>query len=304
MNINYHIINVFVENGRGGNPAGVVLDADRLNHNQKQTIASTAGLSETAFVSRSSIADFKFEFFTPTRQIAHCGHATIAAFSLLRELGRIGEGPTSKETIDGKRDILIADDKVFMEQKAPTYRDIYSDEKDRILAALGLEGKDLSWVANPAIVDTGNAFLIVPVQDYWKLADIKPDLPAIKALSEEYGLIGFYVFTESTQDLSNHAAARMFAPAYGIDEEAATGMAGGPLACLLHDRVGRPLRYFNIEQGYFMPEPSPSLLQLRLETENRKIQRLFVGGNVKVMKTQQMTVTPRFGATFSAPSPN
>jgi PhzF family phenazine biosynthesis protein len=46
-----NIVNAFVDGGRGGNPAGVVLDADGLSAQQKQAIARLAGLSETAFVS-------------------------------------------------------------------------------------------------------------------------------------------------------------------------------------------------------------------------------------------------------------
>lgn len=73
MEIQVHVINAFDHQGAGGNPAGVVQDADRLSAAQRQLIAAGAGLSETAFVSRASAADFRLEFFTPTRQIAHCG---------------------------------------------------------------------------------------------------------------------------------------------------------------------------------------------------------------------------------------
>lgn len=102
MDVHVQIVNAFVDNGEGGNPAGVVLDAQRYSQEQKQRIAALAGLSETAFISPSDSADFKLEFFTPNRQIAHCGHATIASFSYLRQMGRIAGTQTSKETIDGR----------------------------------------------------------------------------------------------------------------------------------------------------------------------------------------------------------
>jgi len=89
---------------------------------QKLKIAAKVGLSETAFVSSSKSADFKLDFFTPKRQIAHCGHATIATFSYLQQLGRIGKETTSKETIDGNRNIFIDGDMAFMEQLAPNQR--------------------------------------------------------------------------------------------------------------------------------------------------------------------------------------
>ncbi len=62
MDIQVQIINAFVDNGVGGNPAGVVLDADELNAQQKLSIASIVGISETAFVSSSNSAAFKLEF--------------------------------------------------------------------------------------------------------------------------------------------------------------------------------------------------------------------------------------------------
>jgi predicted PhzF superfamily epimerase YddE/YHI9 len=318
MNIDYHTVCAFTKNERGGNFAGVVLDADRLTHSQKQAIAHAAGLSETAFISQSAIADFKLEFFTPTRQIAHCGHATIATFSLLKELGCVENGPTSKETIDGKRAIFIENDEIFMEQKAPIYREIFGTDEKRIPVALGLTTNELNRHMKPVIIDTGsaldlsgranltsghtgNAFLIVPIRDRWALQDIQPDLPAIRQLSIKYGLIGFYAFVQS-QDPEYHATTRMFAPAYGIAEEAATGMAAGPLACFLHDQMKIQKTSINIAQGYFMPKPSPSLIQVKLEIEDQAIQRLLVGGKAKVMKTHSVKVTPQCEASFITPS--
>ena len=110
------IVNGFVTGGIGGNPAGVVLDADELGETEMLGIAAKIGLSETAFVSSSDTEGFKLDFFTPNRRIAHCGHATIAAFSYLAELGRIAEGETSKETVDGPRKISIKNGAAYMEQ--------------------------------------------------------------------------------------------------------------------------------------------------------------------------------------------
>lgn len=81
--IDVKIVNAFIRGGSGGNPAGVVLDAGRLDEHEMQAIAAKTGLSETAFVSRSESQAFKLDFFKPTRRIAHCGHATIGTFSVL-----------------------------------------------------------------------------------------------------------------------------------------------------------------------------------------------------------------------------
>ena len=136
METEVQIINAFIDGESGGNPAGVVLNADELSAQQKLNIAAKVGLSETAFVSSSKSADFKLDFFTPTRQIAHCGHATIATFSYLQQLGKIGKSATSKETIDGNRNIFIDGDMAFMEQLAPSYKKI-DHRKDVFLIEQG-----------------------------------------------------------------------------------------------------------------------------------------------------------------------
>ena len=121
MIVTVNRVRSFVDGGVGGNPAGVVLDADALDTAARQGIAAALGWSETAFVSHSPRAAARLEFFTPNRQIPHCGHATVATFGLLRRLGRVGEGVLHKDTVDGLREIRIDGDSVFMAQAAPTF---------------------------------------------------------------------------------------------------------------------------------------------------------------------------------------
>lgn len=246
------IVNAFVDGEQGGNPAGVVLQADALSAAQKQAIAAQVGLSETAFVSSSQSAAFKLEFFTPTRQIAHCGHATVATFSLLRQLGLVGEGWSSKETIDGNRDILLQGDLAFMEQRQPQYLDLRNEPEAlaEVLAALGITPEQLLPGLWPTRVNTGASFVIVPLRNEAQVAAIVPDQAELARLSEQFELIGFYVFSQQIRQPGRDAGARMFAPRYGIDEESATGMAAGPLACFLHDYLGVTGPRLLIEQGF------------------------------------------------------
>ena len=284
------IVNAFVDGSVGGNPAGVVLNADALTSPQKLAIAREVGLSETSFVSRSDCAAFKLEFFTPTRQIPHCGHATIATFSFLRERGLVGSGTTSKETIDGIRKIEIDSELVFMEQRAPKYTELTSEQIASVLASLGAASDMLVRDLPPCIVDTGNPFLLVPLAKESDLAALRPDFPGIAAINEELGIVGYHVFARKPAGSERQATARMFAPLYGIDEEAATGMAAGPLACYLFDRANERETTMLIEQGVFMQQPSPSLLTARLELKAGKIARLFVGGRAKVMSERLVNV--------------
>lgn len=281
MTITITKVAAFTDADHGGNPAGVVLDADALTAVQKQQIAARAGFSETAFISKSLTAGFKLDFFTPTRQIAHCGHATIGAFSHLAQIGRVGKGKTSKETIDGNREIFIGDKMAFMEQKAAVYTNIDS-EIPNILRSLQLTEMDLAFGMRPMLANTGNSFFIIPLKEASALAKIKPDFEAITALSEQYDLVGFYAYASDPMNETD-ATTRMFAPRYGIEEESATGMAAGPLAAYLFDFTENKKEHYQIRQGVYMTHPSQSLLLATLELEKGKIVRLFVGGKGKAM---------------------
>jgi PhzF family phenazine biosynthesis protein len=289
VKIDVQVVNAFIDGDKGGNPAGIVLDADHLVNTQKQKIAAAVGLSETAFVSDSTSADFKLEFFTPTRQIAHCGHATIAAFNLLSQLGRIPSTATSKETIDGNRDIFMDGNMAFMEQVAPRNRTV-DDDIGRIMASLGLSSMALLPWTTPLIVDTGNAFLMVPLGSIPTVGSVRPDLEAIQMVCEDLDLIGYYIFSQTPQTPERDAGARMFAPRFGINEEAATGMAAGPLACYLYEKMGIRKEIFRIAQGHFMPRPSPSVIEVRLTIDDGRISGLLAGGKAKTMSSITITL--------------
>jgi PhzF family phenazine biosynthesis protein len=285
-NISAQIVNGFVTGGIGGNPAGVVLDADELSENEMLKIAANIGLSETAFVSSSEKEGFKLDFFTPNRRIAHCGHATIATFSYLAELGRVSEGETSKETVDGPRKISIKKGAAYMEQLAPKYRVPSDWEKDDVtmadlLVSLGITESDLDS-SSPILVNTGNSFIVIGVTEGATLRDLKPDFDLISNISEKLDLIGYYVFTTDHNATDKDATTRMFAPRYAIEEESATGMAAGPLACVLRDYRGIKKDTFLLEQGQFMEPASPSLITVELTIENDAIQSLMAGGCGKV----------------------
>lgn len=282
------VVYAFSISGTGGNPAGVVLDADSLSAHQKQVVAATAGLSEIAFVSKSNQANFKLDFFTPTRQIAHCGHATIATFSYLKKNGFIAGDRSSKETIDGNRDIYFKNGLVYMEQAAPTYQYMEIDLPE-ILHSLNLTKAALLENYAPSIVNTGNSFLIIPVANEVRLQKIRPDMEKINHFSEKHHLIGYYIFSLMHEEPVT-ASARMFAPRYGIEEEAATGMAAGPLACYLFENRFTQKTELTIKQGEYMTAPSPSLIHVNLLVDNKTIKKLYAGGDAFVAEEMLLKI--------------
>jgi PhzF family phenazine biosynthesis protein len=134
-------------------------------------------------------------------------------------------------------------------------------------------------------VNTGNSFILVPVKNTKILKNIIPDFDLISEISEEFDLIGYYVFSTKTEKDERDATSRMFGPRYGILEEAGTGMAAGPLACYLYDILKIRKKSFHIQQGQYMKEPSPSLIVVDLLTENEKIKSLMAGG-IGLLKTK------------------
>ncbi|MHA1463167.1 MAG: PhzF family phenazine biosynthesis protein, partial [Candidatus Heimdallarchaeota archaeon] len=112
-----------------GNPTAIVLDAEDYTDILKQYIASEMNVPVTSFVTKSEKADFKVEFYTPKKRIPIGGHATIATFWLLAEIGRIKpEKDFAKVTQETERGIFTIEifwkegelDKVVMVQEKPT----------------------------------------------------------------------------------------------------------------------------------------------------------------------------------------
>jgi PhzF family phenazine biosynthesis protein len=284
-----YILNAFAKTKSGGNPAAVVLDADDLNEASMQEIAARVGLSETAFVQNSVAADFKIRFFTPAAEVDLCGHATIAAFSLLFGLRRIQAGRYSQETRAGILAVeVLKDGTVFMDQALP----VFGKEVDRgeVAGSLGI-GLDSLLPGLPVqIVSTGLRDIIVPVVSLSVLSDFIPDFEKISAISRNHEAVGYHVFSLETKHLST-AHCRNLAPLYGIPEEAATGTSSGALACYLfrHGRIAeKQAQNLVFEQGYVMGRPSE--IFVRLDIKDTDIAGVHVGGKATSAKEKALSV--------------
>ena len=258
MQVKVKLVNAFTKSLKGGNPAGVVLDADKLTDNQMIDISSKLGFSESAFVQKSKNADFKVRFFSPTQEVDLCGHATIATFHTLIELGKIDFGTldTKIVTQETKSGILPVECNknglIVMTQKKPKFYQIKND-RELISKLLGIKITDL--MEHPIqSVSTGVAKLIIPVKSLNVLYRIKPDLDGIKEYCKDKGTKGFYPFTFETKENSDFHA-RQFNPLAGINEDPITGVAAGALgAYIVHHKLSEK-NQFVVEQGYIMNKP-------------------------------------------------
>lgn len=206
-----YVVSSFTLNGKGGNFAGVVFES--VSDEIKQQIATELGFSETVFVEGN-----RFRYFTPNKEIDFCGHATLAALSLMDYEEMSIE--TNEFTIKAYKDPVPrfrSDDGKLIEKDVPF---------EEVLRSLGITYTDIDALGMK-IVYTGLSDLFIHVKDLNKL---KPDYELISKISEDLDVIGYHVFSDHDRYDAN---TRNFAPLYGIDEESATGSANSGLAYLL-----------------------------------------------------------------------
>ncbi|WP_299686720.1 PhzF family phenazine biosynthesis protein [uncultured Vibrio sp.] len=286
MEFRVELVKAFVANGEGGNPAGVVLDADKLSYSQRLTIAQTIGFPETAFVSRDTEADFKVSFFTITEEVDFCGHATLAAFSVMHKKGILPAGIYKQNTKAGLLEVQVnSDGMVILTQKTPEELGTYNAED--ICDLIGLS-KHLLEETNLPIkaISTGLADLIVAVPD-GHLDSIRPNHSAIIEFCQENSLIGLHAFELCSHGEGLSARCRNFAPLVGIPEESATGSSSGALAYYLTKHVA-PSDEFLFEQGRAMK--CTSHIHAYVTRHQESVAKIAVGGMTKHVGQQHVVV--------------
>ena len=85
MKLPISIVDAFTHERFGGNPAAVVVLEAWRPAVQTQAIAKENNLSETAFLLREADGAFAIRWLSPTREIAFCGHATLASAHVIAQ---------------------------------------------------------------------------------------------------------------------------------------------------------------------------------------------------------------------------
>ena len=270
-----YIQQAYTDNGQGGNGAGVVVHADGMDGTAMQAVAHAVGLSETAFVTGLSTGSPTVRYFTPVAEVPLCGHATVAAWTVLLHLGLVAPGSHRQGLKKGEIDITLEPSgAVWMEQKLPCLGDPI--DAGVIAPIFGLSQGVFSSTGLPVQgASTGLMDIMVPVPSCQILGDITPDFSAMAAFNEATDTVGFHLFCLEPRTPGHTACCRNFAPRYGIDEESATGSASGALAAYLHTH-GHAQRHCIFEQGHTMG--SPSRIDVVLESARGKITGVRVGG--------------------------
>lgn len=245
MQIKIHVVKAFTQDKNSGNPAGVILHADYLQEIEMQQIAKHLNFSESVFVSHSSVADYRFRYFTPTCEVDACAHATIAACHMIPQIQTYA---TNKGVFQVEKQ---EDGGIIIQQEKPVFGPVIS--KKVIYDALNIQ-PDLELGGPAMVVSTGVPKLIVPVAVHGILFDLKLNPEDVKKLCLEIGAKGIYFFTHALDDVNNDAHARQFNPLCGIDEDPVTGTAAGALGAYLY-MMFPSKNTFIIEQGNCMGSP-------------------------------------------------
>ena len=188
------VVDAFTDQIFGGNQAGVVLLDDAVFPDDKimQQIAAELKHSETAFVQQQDRSTFALRYFTPEGEVPLCGHATISTFKVLREEKRISCGEYHAITQSGKLSVSVEPDRIWLEMPAgEIIQTLSSEEAARVYAAYDLPPAAQPNKLQPAIVKSGLADILLPVDNKQTLDHANQNREAVIQLSRDFGLSAF-----------------------------------------------------------------------------------------------------------------
>lgn len=287
-----YVADAFTAMRFSGNQAGVALlgTGEFPAESLMKALAGELKHSETAFVRQTGENSFHIRYFTPAEEVDLCGHATIAAFTVLRDTGAISPGDYALHTRSGDLEIGVGADAVWMDMAAPRDGRSFSEaEQEELYAAYGLTLAHRPEGLEPQAVSTGLMDILLPVKDLETLERAEQNEGAVTRLSERYNVVGVHMFCPHTPDAAAHC--RNFAPLYAIPEEAATGTSNGALTWYLYRRgllwAGADNRFV---QGEKMGKPSEILSRIMNDEAGVRIR---VGGRaILTLKCELLTGEP------------
>lgn len=200
-------IDAFSNQVFGGNPAAVCILDQWLSDAQMQAIGNENNLAETAFVVPDK-EHYHIRWFTPEVEVDLCGHATLAAAYVLKNILKIPQNPIHFSTLS-KGELQVHQEGDWLYLNFPT---------DSIVPISPLEGAAQALGAVPSAYWKGETDFIALLENETTVAHLKPDLSWIAQLGNR-GLI----VTAPGDEVD--FVSRFFAPQAGVDEDYVTGSA-------------------------------------------------------------------------------
>jgi trans-2,3-dihydro-3-hydroxyanthranilate isomerase len=278
MGHEFKIIDAFSAIPLLGNPVAVFFEADDLDAAVMQKIAMEMHLSEVTFLSaprRGGSAAVRI--FTPVNELPFAGHPLIGTARAY--LDRTGLASAHFETQVGLIRVWQRDDDgrslIYMHQPVPAAVEFTGAEL--VLSALGLE----ACPTPITLYSNGPRHLLVHIASLADLQDLRPNHHLLARLSG----LAVNCFAIHNGVVFN----RMFSPAYGVVEDAATGSAAGPLAlhCQRHGLFSMSDDVL-IEQGHALGKRCVMRASLRRRSGN--VEEVIVSGHTAVVGAGYLVV--------------
>jgi PhzF family phenazine biosynthesis protein len=246
----------FTDDPKGGNPAGVVLDATSLTDDEMLAIAAEVGYSETAFVTGKSENGLRVRYFSPLAEIPFCGHATVATAVAL------GPGEHVFTTNAGEVPVSVDDaGRATLVSVPARVAELPDADRTALLAALRWSADDLDGSLPPRVAYAGAYHPVLAAASRQRLADLDYDVPALKALMEARGWTTVQLVFRQAADRFD---VRDPFPVGGVYEDPATGAAAAAFGGYLRElRLVPADATLTLAQGDDLGRPSRITVELR-----------------------------------------
>lgn len=216
-------IDAFTEAAFKGNPAAVCLLDRDVDETWMQNVAAEMNLSETAFARRDG-DDWLLRWFTPTTEVALCGHATLATAHALREERLLSSGGTARfHTKSGLLTTTQVGD--LIEMDFPAKLATPCAPPDGLIEGLGTQ---------PVRVSRNEFDYLVEMANEDDIRSLIPDHALLRRLPVRGVIVTSRASTPGFDFVS-----RFFAPGSGVDEDPVTGSAHCALGPYWAPRLGK-----------------------------------------------------------------
>lgn len=223
MRIPFQQVDAFADRPFTGNPAAVMPLEAWLDDATLQAIAAENNLAETAFIVPwlAGDADFELRWFTPTVEVALCGHATLATGHVL--LSRNGDIDIVRFMTRQAGPLEVARNGNGYKLALPAWRMAPKPLPDHV-AAIGGSPVETLW--------REGGYSLLRYETTAEVLALAPDLRAMRSM-------GDILFIATAPGTDTDIISRVFAPGAGIDEDPVTGSAHCLLATYWAGLLGR-----------------------------------------------------------------
>ena len=202
-------VDAFTDRPYSGNPAAVCILTQPGDQRWMQDVAQEMNLSETAFLLQQEDG-FNLRWFTPSKEVELCGHATLASAHVLWEMGYLK--PDSQARFHTASGLLAAQRKEdWIELDFPVAPEEPVSAPPGLQDALGV---------SPLYIGKNRFDYLVEVDSEEVLRGLKPDWASLA----EVPCRGIIVTSRSATGEYDFVS-RFFAPSIGILEDPVTGSA-------------------------------------------------------------------------------